>query len=285
MKLSTVYPGIYVGELGCIWMIGKSNKDRILIVDDEWDSPIVKAVVRNLEEDGWVTSIVKPTDLQDSGAEFEAETLYAIDELNPNGVLLDVRLGEYKEDQFKGLEILQKIVSHYPDLPVLMFTQYTHGPERETAVRGTLQLDSPVDFIDKLASPQEVVLRLRRLIGRTPPQILIADRVVLDIAAKVVKVQTDDDLVVIGDIQGMKFEIFRELASTWYKSPGQLVPFSRLERYSEGEEARASLRVRIREIKVTLGNALGIRFGAGDFIINVRDQGYRLVPPKTFYGT
>ena len=95
-------------------------------------------------------------------------------------------------------------------------------------------------------------------------------------------VETEGNLVAISDIQGMKFEIFRELASTWYKSPGQLVPFSRLERYSEGEEARASLRVRIREIKVALGNALGIKFGAGDFIINVRDQGYRLMPPTNF---
>ena len=85
----------------------------------------------------------------------------------------------------------------------------------------------------------------------------------------------------MSDIQGMKFEIIRELAVTWYRSPGELVPFSRLERYSEGEEARASLRVRIREIKVSLGKALGMAFGAGDLIINVRDQGYRLVPPKT----
>ena len=263
-------------------MIRKNNRDKILVVDDEWDSPILKTVIRTLEDEGWDTTVVKPTQSQDVGAEFESETLFAIDDIDPSGVLLDVRLGEYKDDQFKGLEILQKIVEYYPQLPVLMFTQYTQGPERETAVRGTLQLDSHVDFIDKLASPQEVVLRLRRLIGRSPSQISIGDRIVLDVTAKIVHVQTEEDLVTISDIQGMKFEIFRELASTWYKSPGQLVPFSRLERYSDGEEARASLRVRIREIKVALGNALGIKFGAGDFIINVRDQGYRLMPPTNF---
>ena len=89
-----------------------------------------------------------------------------------------------------------------------------------------------------------------------------------------------EEFTLVGEIQGMKFEILRELATTWYKSPGELVPFSRLERYSGGEDARASLRVRIREIKDSLGNALGRRFGAGDLIINVRDQGYRLIPPK-----
>ena len=50
-----------------------------------------------------------------------------------------------------------------------------------------------------------------------------------------------------------------------------------LERYSEGEDARASLRVRVREIKDALGNALGEHLGAGDLIVNVRDRGYRLV--------
>ncbi len=78
----------------------------------------------------------------------------------------------------------------------------------------------------------------------------------------------------------MKFGILLELASAYYRSPGELVLFSRLERFSEGDDSRASLRVRIREIKDVLGNALGYRFGAGELIINVRDQGYRLLPPN-----
>ena len=255
-------------------------QDRILIVDDEWESPIVKAVRRRLDEDGWHTLAVEPDPQWLGGAEFEAAALYAIEEEQPDGVLLDVRLGDFAEDQFKGLEILQKIVELYPKLPVLMFTQYTQGPERDTAVRGSLKWDSPVDFIDKLASPEEVVLRLRRLIGRTPETISLGGSVFLDLSAKLVYAKVNEDTIPVNDIQGMKYEIFRELAATWYRSPGELVPFSRLERYSEGEEARASLRVRIREIKVSLGNALNVKFGAGDLIINVRDQGYRLVPPK-----
>ena len=259
-----------------------NKTEHILVVDDEWESPIVGAVLRTLEQEGWKTSVIKPQFSADIGRDFETETLYAIETIHPSGVLLDVRLGEYREDQFKGLEILHKIVEQYPHMPVLMFTQYTQGPERDTAVRSSLQLDSSVDFIDKLASPQEVVLRLRRLIGRTPTYIVMGEKIILDVDASLVQIKRGDDLETVNDIQGMKFEIFRELASTWYKSPGQLVPFSKLERYSDGEEARASLRVRIREIKISLGNALGVKFGAGDFIINVRDQGYRLVPPKTF---
>jgi DNA-binding response OmpR family regulator len=262
-------------------MRGGKKQSKILIVDDEWGSPIVQAVRRKLDEEEWCTIAVEPEAGWLTGDEFEAAALYAIEEEQPDGVLLDVRLGEYKEDQFKGLEILQKIVQHYPKLPVLMFTQYAQGPDRETAVRGSLKWNAPVDFIDKLASPEEVVLRLRRLIGRTPDIIPINNSIYLDLGAKLVYVNNDnEEFTPVSDIQGMKFEILRELATTWYRSPGELVPFSRLERYSEGEEARASLRVRIREIKVLLGQALGLHLGAGDLIINVRDQGYRLVPPK-----
>lgn len=259
---------------------GAKHKDKILIVDDEWESAIVKAVRRSLEREGWHTIVVQPEESWLSADEFETATLYAIEEEKPDGVLLDVRFGEHKDDHFKGLGILRKIVERHPKLPVLMFTQYAQGPQRETAVRGTLKWDAPVDFIDKLASPDEVVLRLRRLIGRTPEIIPIGSRILLDARTEMVYVKTDSEASPVDDIQGMKFEILRELATTWYRSPGELVPFSKLERYSEGEDARASLRVRIREVKDSLGTALGLRFGAGDLIINVRDQGYRLVLPK-----
>ncbi len=256
------------------------RQGKILIVDDEWESAIVRTVSRRLEQEGWRTIVVTPQLRGPSGEEFERQALYLIEVEHPDGVLLDVRFGEHRDDRFKGLEILQSIVERHPKLPVLMFTQYAQGPERETAVRGTLRWDAQVDFIDKLASPEEVVLRLRRLIGRAPESIAIGDRIVVDIRAKVVYVKGAGAQALVNEIQGMKFEILQELAATWFRSPGELVPFNRLERYSEGEDARASLRVRIREIKDSLGKAMGQRFGADDLIINVRGQGYRLVAPK-----
>ena len=162
-----------------------------------------------------------------------------------------------------------------------MFSQYSQGPDRETAVRGSLKWDAQVDFIDKLASPDEVVLRLRRLMGAAPETIPIGNQILVDVTSRLVYVGNDNDQEVVLEIQGMKFEIFRELAVTWYRSPGELVAFGRLERYSEGEDPRASLRVRIREIKDAIGKAMDIRFGPSELIINVRDQGYRLVPPKS----
>ena len=257
-----------------------TNKGKILIVDDEWESAIVMSVRRRLEHEGWTWIVARPESRFVTGDEFEAAALYAIEYEQPDCVLLDVRFGDHRDDRYKGLGILRKILQLYPKLPVLMFTQYAQGPERQAAVAGSLKWEGRVDFIDKLASPEEVVLRLRRLIGTTPVIIHIGPEIVVDTGTNVVYVIVGEAPVPVNEIQGMKFEILRELATTWYRSPGELVPFSKLERYSEGEDARASLRVRIREVKDALGKALGIRFGPSDLIINIRDLGYRLIVPK-----
>lgn len=261
-------------------MVETEPERKILVVDDEAESAILKAVRRRIEDEGWRTVVVVPEDGGSIGEEFEAAAIWSIEEAQPDAVLLDVRFGDHRDDLFKGLGILGQIIERWPKLPILMFTQYAQGPERETAVRGTLNWDAQVDFIDKLASPDEVVLRLRRLIGTSPREISIGNRIQLDLSSGLVYVEQEGRPYPVLDIQGMKFEILRELASAWYRSPGELVPFPRLERYSGGEDPRASLRVRIREIKDAIGNALGARFGPTELILNVRDQGYRLVPPK-----
>lgn len=252
---------------------------KILLVDDEWESAIIKAVHRRLEDEGWSVIIVQPESKWSSGDDFDLETMYVIEEERPDGVLLDVRFGEHQDDRFRGLAILQNIVERFPKLPILMFTQYVQGPERETAARGALRWNAPVDFIDKLASPEEVVLRLRRMIGTAPETIYIGDGIQLNTITKLVNVTVGTLSGPVTEIQGMKFEILAELANSWYRSPGEVVPFSKLERYFEGGDYRASLRVRIREIKDAIGLAMGRRFGPGDLIVNVRDQGYRLTPP------
>jgi DNA-binding response OmpR family regulator len=249
----------------------------ILIVDDELESDIIKAVRRKLEAEDWTTSAVEPEGPTRWGDDFELAALYAVETEQPEAVLLDVRFGDHKDDRFKGLSILHKIVERYPKLPVLMFTQYAQGADRVTAASGSLKWDAPVDFIDKLASPEEVVLRLRRLIGRSPQMINIGRTLCVDTKSEAVFVIIGETANLVDDITGTKYKILRELATAWYRSPGELVPFARLERYLSGEDARASIRVRIREIKDTLGKAMGHHFAADDFIVNVRNQGYRIV--------
>ncbi len=194
-----------------------SNPVKIVVVDDEWESPIVASVLRRLNAEGWEVTVVTPGPGPKSGADFEDAAMYALEESLPDAVLLDVRFGDRQDDRFKGLGILRTIISTYPSLPVLMFTQYTQGPERDAAMAGTLKWDAKVDFVDKLASPEEVVLRLRRLVGGTPETIAISPQITLDIKASMVKVTNGNESNFVPEIQGMKFAILQELASTWYR--------------------------------------------------------------------
>ena len=252
---------------------------KILVVDDEHMSDLMRSVLRRLETDGFKPVVVAPEGPHVTGDDYEAQTLFAMETERPSAILLDVRFGEYDSDRFKGLSILKKIAERDSAMPVLMFTQYTQGPYRDTAVSASLSVSSSVDFIDKLASPEEVVLRLRRLIGSAPETIKIGSLFELDPENAAVYAIADGQRELIREIQGMKLEILNELASAMYRSEGELVPFSRLERFSEGEDSRASLRVRIRELKVSLGKAVSREFGANELIINIRNRGYRLVSP------
>ena len=168
-----------------------SRSGNILIVDDEATSAIVRAVRHRLEDEGWGTKVIGK-DEHASADDMLWATMAAIDEHLPDGIILDVRLGEYRDDQFKGLDILKRIVGQHPRLPVLMFTQYSQGVERDTVARSALQVEAPVEFIDKLASPEEVALRVRRLVGAEPTTITIGDRIVVDTEARTVQVRDTD---------------------------------------------------------------------------------------------
>lgn len=267
---------------------GTGRGQKILVVDDESSSDLMRSVLRRLETEGFRTVVVQPTGPRVDGRQYETEALFALQAERPSAVLLDVRFGEYDEDRFMGLNILKKIVERDPSMPVLMFTQYAQGPYRDTAVAASLSVSAPVDFIDKLASPDEVLLRIRRLIGSAPETVKIGPLFELDASHGMVYCIRGSDESGdqegtrnhVREIQGMKFEILKELATAYFRSEAEVVPFSRLERFSEGEDSRASLRVRIREIKVALGKASDRDFGADELIINVRNRGYRLSPPR-----
>ena len=76
-------------------MTSASRNIKILIVDDEWESAIIKTVQSRLEEEGWAAAVVQPESTWSLGEEFELAALYAVEEENPDGVLLDVRFGVY----------------------------------------------------------------------------------------------------------------------------------------------------------------------------------------------
>ena len=61
-------------------MARANAKRKILIVDDESESAILRAVRRRLEEEGWTGLVVQPEPGQSVGEEFEAAALWSIEE-------------------------------------------------------------------------------------------------------------------------------------------------------------------------------------------------------------
>ncbi len=63
-------------RLAVVQMVETRSIRKVLIVDDEWESPIVKSVRRRLEAEGWQTLAVDPGPQWRSGDEFEDAALY-----------------------------------------------------------------------------------------------------------------------------------------------------------------------------------------------------------------
>lgn len=102
---------------------GIGNGQKILVVDDEHMSDLMRSVLRRLESDGFRPIVVAPEGPRVTGDDYETQALFAMEQERPAAVLLDVRFGEYDTDRFKGLSILKKIVDRDSSMPVLMFTQ------------------------------------------------------------------------------------------------------------------------------------------------------------------
>ena len=83
-------------------MVETRNGRKILIVDDEAESAILKAIRRRVEEEGWGIVVIEPERGCSIGEEFEAAALWSIEESQPDAVLLD---GEGAECILQGVYV------------------------------------------------------------------------------------------------------------------------------------------------------------------------------------
>lgn len=114
----------------------------ILIVDDEVD--IRELVAGILQDEGFSTRVAGSTD----------EALTAIEARRPHMIFLDIWL---QGSQIDGLQFLELIMKHYPDLPVVMISG--HG-NIETAV-AAIKLGA-YDFIEKPFKADRLILVAER---------------------------------------------------------------------------------------------------------------------------
>ncbi len=132
---------------------------RVLVVDDD---PTVSDVVRRyLEQEGCQVRLVSDG--------FAA--LAAVDAEMPDIVILDLMM-----PGIDGLEVCRRLREATPDLPVVMLTAL--GEESNRVVGLEVGAD---DYVTKPFSPRELVLRVRSVLRRTaPPVVLPASAMVID---------------------------------------------------------------------------------------------------------
>ncbi|MEJ2365597.1 MAG: response regulator transcription factor [Deltaproteobacteria bacterium] len=149
-------------------------KAKILIVDDEPEQ--VSAFARILEQEGDEVVI----------AEDDLETLYLLDEFQPDLIILDIRFGR---EERMGLDILKEIREKDKTMPIIMLT----GLADEGLDPLSYDLDAD-DFVSKSMPTKSLLARVKRCLRRVkrdPEE--IDDRIKIYRAAKSVKKKTNGE--------------------------------------------------------------------------------------------
>ena len=118
---------------------------RVLVVDDEVN--IAELISMAVRYEGWEPSV----------AHTGSKAVSAAKELRPDAVVLDVMLPD-----FDGMEVLRRMRSQHPDVPVLFLTARDSVEDRVAGLTA-----GGDDYVTKPFSLEEVVARLRGLMRRS----------------------------------------------------------------------------------------------------------------------
>ena len=129
---------------------------HVLVVDDEPN--IAELLSMALRYEGWQTSV----------AHTGSKAVNVAKDVRPDAVVLDIMLPD-----FDGLEVLRRMRSSLPDVPVLFLTAKDAVEDRVAGLTA-----GGDDYVTKPFSLEEVVARLRALMRRAGAQVS-AERPVL----------------------------------------------------------------------------------------------------------
>ena len=124
---------------------------RVLVVDDEVN--IAELISMAVRFEGWEPSV----------AHTGSKAVAAAKDLRPDAVVLDVMLPD-----FDGMEVLRRMRSQHPDVPVLFLTARDSVEDRVSGLTA-----GGDDYVTKPFSLEEVIARLRALMrgpGRRRPR-------------------------------------------------------------------------------------------------------------------
>src|SRR4051812_49240251 len=118
---------------------------RVLVVDDEVN--IAELISMAVRFEGWEPSV----------AHSGSKAVNAAKDLRPDAVVLDVMLPD-----FDGMEVLRRMRSQHPDVPVLFLTARDSVEDRVAGLTA-----GGDDYVTKPFSLEEVIARLRALMRRS----------------------------------------------------------------------------------------------------------------------
>ena len=117
---------------------------RVLVVDDEVN--IAELISMAVRYEGWEPTV----------AHTGSKAVSAAKDLRPDAVVLDVMLPD-----FDGMEVLRRMRSQHPDVPVLFLTARDSVEDRVSGLTA-----GGDDYVTKPFSLEEVIARLRALMRR-----------------------------------------------------------------------------------------------------------------------
>ena len=118
---------------------------QVLVVDDEVN--IAELVSMAVRYEGWLPTVVHTG----------SKAVSAAKQRRPDAVVLDVMLPD-----FDGMEVLRRLRSAHPDVPVLFLTARDSVEDRVSGLTA-----GGDDYVTKPFSLEEVIARLRALMRRS----------------------------------------------------------------------------------------------------------------------
>ena len=173
---------------------GKSNKTRILLVDDH-------AIVRF----GMAQVINRQTDMTVCGEEEDAgRALDAISAVKPDLVIADISLKDSS-----GLELMRNIKAQYPRLPVLVVSGHDESIYAEIAFRA-----GALGYLMKEEALEKILTAIRRVLTGA---VYVSDALAAKLLQQQIRGQTDIQESPVKSLSDREMEVFR-LIGQWKKT-------------------------------------------------------------------
>src|SRR5579883_2490427 len=166
----------------------QSDTSRILIVDDH---PLFREGLRQMIER-------TPNLVVCGEAEDAAEAMKAIDELEPDLVLVDISLGVGS-----GIDLIRAIKARHEDLPILVISMHDESLYAERALRA-----GAMGYVMKHERGKRVLAAISRVLGG---DIYVSEKMATSMLSKLTWGKDEEPVSPVEKLSDRELEVFRML--------------------------------------------------------------------------